>query len=87
MTVPMTADAFAAQLRAAGCRVQIDRSFAGAVYLQASKADDLTVVTIVFEGDRFKRAFAVWLGTPRRRWPKFRSMKSIRCYLDVRDAR
>jgi hypothetical protein len=81
----VTADQFAEQLRASGCRVDIDRSYAGAVYLTASKPDDLTTVTIVFEGDRFTRAFAVWVGVPRRRWPKFRTMKSVRKFLGVPD--
>lgn len=81
----VTADQFATQLRAGGCTVQIDRSIPGAVYLRASKGDDLTTVTIVFEGDRFKRAFAVWLGVSRRRWPKFRTMKGVRSFLGVHD--
>jgi hypothetical protein len=88
MTAPVTADAFADQLRADGCRVQIDRSYTGAVYLRASKfvRSDTVDMVIVFEGGRFKRAFVPWLGVHRRRWPKFRTMKSVRCYLDVRDA-
>lgn len=81
----VTADLFAEQLRAGGCRVEIDRSYTGAAYLKASKPDDLTTVTIVFEGDRFKRAFAVWLGVSRRRWPKFRTMKAVRSFLDIHD--
>lgn len=86
MTASMTADAFATLLRAAGCRVQIDRSFTGAVYLNASKPGDGTTVTIVFEDNRFKRAFAVWLGTPRRRWPKFRTMRAVRSFLGAQEA-
>ncbi|MCY0917073.1 hypothetical protein OS965_02630 [Streptomyces sp. H27-G5] len=81
----VTADQFAAELRANGCRVGADHSFTGAVYLQASKPDDPTTVTIVFEGDRFKRAFAVWVGVSRHRWPKFRTMKSIRSFLGIPD--
>jgi hypothetical protein len=84
MTAPLTADAFAEQLRASGCRVEIDRSYARATYLRASKVGETDTDTwIVFEGDRFKRAFAVWIGVSRRRWPKFRTMKSIRAHLGV----
>lgn len=79
----ITADAFAEQLRSAGCRVTVDRSFTGAVYLRAEADED--PVTIVFEGDRFKRAFAV-SSAPRRRWPKFRTMKSVRAFLGVPEA-
>jgi hypothetical protein len=79
-----TADQFAAQLRAAGCRVEIDRSYARATYLRASKVGQSdTDIWIVFEDDRFKRAFAVGSGVSRRRWPKFRTMKSIRAHLGV----
>ena len=81
----VTADQFAEQLRAGGCRVEIDRSFVGAAYLRASKSDDPTTVTIVFEGDRFKRAFAIWVGVSPRRWPKFRTMKAVRSFLDIHD--
>jgi hypothetical protein len=77
-----TADQFAAQLRAAGCRVEIDRSYARVTYVRASKVDETDIDTwIVFEDDRFERAFTVWAGVSRRRWPKFRSMKSIRAHL------
>jgi hypothetical protein len=79
-----TAEQFAAQLRAAGCRVEIDRSYARVTYLRASKVGETDTDTwIVFEDDRFKRAFVVWMGVSRRRWPKFRTMKSIRAHLGV----
>ena len=81
----VTADQFAEQLRAGGCQVEIDRSYTGATYLKASKTDDLTTVTIVFEDDRFKRAFAVWIGVSRRCWPKFRTMKAVCSFLDIHD--
>ncbi|KAB1146850.1 hypothetical protein F7R91_14840 [Streptomyces luteolifulvus] len=81
----MTADQFATQLRAGGCTVQIDRSLPGVAYLSASKVTRHGVVdmTIVFEGDRFKRAFDVQLGIHRRRWPKFRTMKGVRWFLEI----
>lgn len=88
MNVPMTADVFAEQLRAAGCRVEIDRSYARVTYLRASKVGGADTDTwIVFEGERFARAFAVWSGVARRRWPKFRTMKSVRWHLGVDGAK
>lgn len=81
----VTADQFAAQLRAGGCRVQIDRSFAGATYLRASKVTRIGGVdmTIVFEADRFQRAFVPRIGVHRRRWTKFRTMKGVRWFMEI----
>lgn len=86
---PVTADQFAQQLRAGGCRVEIDRSYAGAVYLRASKVvrNDVTDMVIVFEDGRFKRAFVPWLGVHRRRWTKFRTMKGVRWFLNIHDSK
>jgi hypothetical protein len=82
---PITADQFAGQLRAGGCCVEIGHRYGGTTYLHASKPDDRTMVTIVFEDDRFNRAFAVWVGVSRRRWPRFRTMKAVRFFLGVHE--
>ncbi|MFL4947523.1 hypothetical protein ACJ6WE_09135 [Streptomyces sp. MMS24-I31] len=82
---PVTADQFADQLRAGGCRVEIDRSIPGAAYLHVSKVTRIGSVdmTIVFDRDRFQRAFVPRLGVHHRRWPKFRTMKSVRWFLEI----
>lgn len=81
----ITADAFAAALRTAGCRVEVDRNYTGAVYLRASKVGEQgTDVWIVFENDKgFRRAFVPDPGISRRRWTKFRTMKAVRSFLGV----
>ncbi|MFJ9988590.1 hypothetical protein ACIQUD_32035 [Streptomyces globisporus] len=84
---PVTADQFAELLRRQGCCVQLDRSFPGAVYMRVAKETRHGVVdlTVVFEDDRFQRAFAPWLGQHRRRWPKFRTMSGVRRFLEIPD--
>lgn len=85
MTVPMTADGFADQLRAAGCHGSIDRSIPGVAYVHIEnvQGDPRWGITAVFEGDRFRRAFDVKVGVSRRRWRTYRSMAAIRRALGV----
>lgn len=80
----VTASQFATQLREGGCRVEADH-IAGAVYLRASKDTRVGHVdmTIVFDRDRFQRAFVPRAGVHRRRWTKFRSMKGVRWFLEI----
>ncbi|MFJ1782486.1 hypothetical protein ACIOKA_37905 [Streptomyces anulatus] len=84
---PVTADQFAELLRSQGCRVQLDQSFPGAVYMRVAKATRHGSVdmTVVFENDRFRRAFVPWLGQHLRRWPKFRTMSGVRRFLEIPD--
>lgn len=85
MTVPMTADSFAQQLRSAGCHGAIDRSIPDVVYIHIEnvQGDPRWGITAVFDNDRFTRAFDVKLGVSRRRWRTYRSMAAVRRTLGV----
>lgn len=85
MTLPMTPDAFAEQLRAGGCHGSIDRSISGVAYvhIESVQGDPRWGITAVFENDRFRRAFDVKVGVSRRRWRTYRSMAAIRRTLGV----
>lgn len=85
MTAATTADAFAQQLRSAGCHGSIDRSITGVAYVRIEnvQGDPRWGITAVFENDRFRRAFDVKVGVSRRRWRTYRSMAAIRRTLGV----
>jgi hypothetical protein len=85
MSRHVTADQFAANLRASGCHGHIDRSIPGVAYvhIESVQGDPRWGITAVFEGDRFKRAFDVKVGVSRRRWRTYRSMAAVRRTLGV----
>lgn len=76
----VTADQFVQQLRADGCHGSIDRSIPGVTYVRIENVqnDPRWGVTVVFENDRFRRAFDVKAGVSRRRWRTYRSMAAVR---------
>jgi hypothetical protein len=83
----VTADQFAAQLRAGGCHGTIDRSISGVTYVRIEnvQGDPTWGIYAIFEGDRFRRARDVRLGVSRRHWRTYRSMAAIRRTLGIKE--
>ena len=75
----ITANQFAQKLAASGSHGRIDRSVPGVAYVHIDnvRGDPRWSITAVFEADRFKRAFDVKVGVPRRRWRSYRSMAAV----------
>lgn len=86
---PITADQFAAQVRAGGCHGRIDRSIPGVAYVRIENVhgDPAWSIYAVFEGDRFQRASDVKLGVSRRHWRTYRSMAAVLRTLGVEKPR